>query len=178
MTPIEALWNILKSTIQVGVDINNAPIYIDSNRVQIENQYNFINTDPGLFVVLMQTSPSQQAGIQKKIIDIPLGGLQEQIIVLYRSMIAIELFSKDFSAVQQKDLMEVYLNSYISTNLQAQYNIFIAEMSQTPISLSQIEGSDRINRFRFDVSVNSSVAITNDIPYYDTNFIPQVIFNN
>ena len=178
MNPINVLWNILVATVQIGLDVNNNPIYINPARVQIENQQNFIAPTSDLMISLLQTTPSSQIGMQKNIINIPLGGLQEQVVILYRSIIGIELFSKDNSAVTQKDLLMVYLNSYISRNIQNQNSIFIAEISQNPISLSQIEGADRLNRFRFDISVNHSVAITNNIPYYDTNFIPQVIINN
>ena len=178
MNPINVLWSILVATVQVGIDINNNPIYINPTRVQIENQQNFIAPTSDLMISLLQVAPSSQIGIQKNIINVSGGGLQEQIVVLYRSIIAIELFSKDNSSVTQKDLLMAYLNSYTSRNIQAQNSIFIAEISQNPISLSQIEGADRLNRFRFEVSVNHSMAITNNIPYYDTNFTPQIIINN
>lgn len=178
MIPINALWNILLNTVQTGVDVNNDPIYIDKSRLVIENQDNFIIPSANLLILLSHRTPSEQVAKGQTFFVDNAGNMNQQIIISYRTIISIDLLSKDYSAVTQKDLLEIYLNSYTSTDLQAKYGIFIAEMTPTaPTSLSELEGADRINRFRFDVSINHSSTITYQIPYYDNNFIPQSTFN-
>lgn len=178
MTPIQALWNILINTVQIGVDINNQPIYIPQSRVQIENQDNKIIPSDGLMILLSQRAPDEQIAAGKQFFVDVDGNMNEIISLSYRSIISIDLFSKDFSAVNQKSLLMPYLFSYTSTDLQAKYGIYIAEMTPSaPSSLSELEGADRLNRFRFDVSITYSNSVTNQIPYYDNNFIPKTFIN-
>jgi hypothetical protein len=178
MAPISILRNILLAVFQTGVDVNNLPVYIAPARLQIENQQNIIAPLKDLMIVLREKSPSMQIATDKQLTDIVGGGLTETISTSYRSIITIELISQNTSALELKDNLMPYLNSYVSRDMQNANGINIAEITPTdPTSITEVEGSDRIYRFLFDVALFYAKVITFNVPYYDKNFIPQIITN-
>lgn len=167
----EHIAKLLTMIIRVGTDNMGQPIYINPNRVVLENYPNFIKPSTGLFISIYTTG-TDIYGISRKYNT--TSGFKETITENRLTKIAIEFLSKDETALVQKDYLPLYLSSYTSTNYQMENGFTIEPIQPSFFNLGRLEGADRVHRFRFEYKIFHGLSITSDIPYYDNNFNPSI----
>ena len=77
----------------------------------------------------------------------------ETLSQCFLSTFAIELYSRDNSAIELQDTLSLYLNSYKSEQMQYDYNISLGLINSSWSSLGFLEGASRLNRFRISLSM-------------------------
>ena len=167
----QKLAKIITNTLQVGTELVNevlTPVYIEPSRVVIENQSNFIVPDAGLFI-LISFERQQPYNFASEYHNFENNTkLKEVLTKNFYSTFAIELYSKDSSAIEYQEKILLYLNSFKSKQLQEEYNISIQTTNSSWTSLSFLEGASRMYRFRLSVGMYHDISIENEITYIKT----------
>lgn len=180
----QKLAKIIINTLQVGTELVNevlTPVYIEPSRVvvenqpnlivpdaAIENQLNLIVPDAGLFI-LISFERQQPYNFASEYHNFENNTkLKEVLTKNFYSTFAIELYSKDSSAIEYQEKILLYLNSFKSKQLQEEYNISIQTTNNSWTSLSFLEGASRMYRFRLSVGMYHDISIENEITYIKT----------
>tara|TARA_B100001059_G_C17837301_1_gene589118 strand:+ start:3713 stop:4246 length:534 start_codon:yes stop_codon:yes gene_type:complete len=166
MTPIKILAKIITDTFIVGNDNSGNPIYVEPLRVVIENQNQFIAPTQGILVYISHDSKTTYGVAKAYKYDEPNDEFLETIDQAFISIFAIELYSRDSSAIELQDTLLLYLNSYKSEQIQYDYNVTIAPINSSWSSLGFLEGASRLNRFRISLSMYHGKQIISNANYF------------
>jgi hypothetical protein len=94
--------------------------------------------------------------------------------MLTREEYLINVISKNDEARQRKEEVILSINSNFSKNKQELYQFKIANLSNSFLNVSELEGAGIVNRFAINISVLAYYNNTINTDYYDNNFINQI----
>jgi hypothetical protein len=66
------------------------------------------------------------------------------------------------------------LNSNFSKDQQGLYQFQIAQISNSFVNVSELEGAGMLNRYAINISLLAHYSKTMDTTYYDNNFISEI----
>jgi hypothetical protein len=164
-----------RETIKILADIIKNGMSLTDEQIFIYNQDYVIPETSGLFIVLQNLS-SNNYSTNNTFIPQPEGieGAQESITMLTREEYLINIISKNDEARQRKEEVILSINSNFSKNKQELYQFKIANLSNSFLNVSELEGAGIVNRFAINISVLAYYNNTINTDYYDNNFINQI----
>lgn len=168
MAPIKVLAKIITDTFIIGTKLENGvsvPVYIAPERVAIENQeYNLLPSS-GVSVVVIHEGRQVYSLAKNYNYNEAEEKLIENISQDSLSRFAIELTSKDISAIELQDELLMYLQSYKSETIQREYGVSLARINSSWTSLGSLEGASRLNRFRLSLAMYHGKSIASEVDY-------------
>jgi len=171
MTADQILAKIITNTLQVGTELVNevpTPVYIEPSRVVLENQEAFIAPSKGLLILISFANQQPYAFARNYQNFENNTKLKEVLTKTFYTTFAVELLSKDTSAIEYQEKLLLFLNSYKSKELQEQYNVSIQTANSSWASLSFLEGASRNYRFRIAINMYHGISIESEVPTINT----------
>jgi hypothetical protein len=158
-------------------DIIQTQMGLANGRVYEWNQKLFAPIDYDLYVILTQQSCKPFGNVNSALAS---NGSQVQQFVSMYSVIDIDIISRGPAARDQKELIEIALNSVYS---QQQQQAFAFNIGKLPISngfinLSNIDGSAIPYRYKISHAIQYFIAQINSVPYYNTFINPPTVYTN
>lgn len=139
---------------------------IANDRIFIYNQDFKVPQVKGLFIVIQYNSSEVMSNTARIVGE--EDSMKEELTLLTKENLTINLMSKDDSARLRKEEVFFALSSTFAEQQQEIYNIKIAELSSSFTNVSELEGEGMLNRFAIDISLFSWFKKENPIEFYDT----------
>lgn len=145
---------------------------LTDQQIFIYNQDFKLPETSGLFIILQYNSSANYSSTNTFIpADEGEEGAQECIATLVKEDYTINCISKNDEARQRKEEVILSLNSNFSQNRQGLYQFKLAQISNSFLNVSELEGAGMLNRYAINISLLAHYNKTLNTDYYDNNFI-------
>lgn len=158
-----------REPILIIADIIKDFLQIAANRILITNQDYNLPKDKDLFIVIQHTSSQPYSSVNRT--SPTDDGYQEEINLLTREEYIINVMSKNSDARTRKEEILLALNSVNSFEQQEKYQFNIAEISNSFINVSELEGAGMFTRYAIKIVLMAWKNKVQGIAYYDNNFV-------
>jgi len=142
-------------------DILQDQMSLTDDQIWIYNEKQDIPTDPGLHISVGQMGITP-IGNNRKFL-----GTTEKISQTYQETIAIEVFSKDTSALSALPQVLGALASTYSIQIQERYGFKISTVPTTVNDTSFLENTAIVYRLSITIRVIRAYEVTKDVEYYE-----------
>lgn len=121
----------------------------------------------GLYVVVSSLGPQKNYGAT--IDAVPTAdALVETVSINSREVIAVDLRSRDQSAIDRKEEALAWFSSSDAQAFCEQWGIKLAQIPLTFVDASRVEGAARINRQHLALPLLRTRSTSRSIPYFDS----------
>lgn len=149
-------------------DIIKNLMNISSDRIYIGNENYKLPTDTGIYIGLEQTASDGYSNTNKFIpADEGQEGAQEELTYRARESYNINIYSKDSSARSRKEEVILAFSSNFAKNKQEEFQFKLANINNSFINVSGLEGPAVISRYVINISLIAWYSIIRDTDYYD-----------
>lgn len=158
-----------REPILIIADILEDSLGLAANRVFIYEENIDLPKDKNLYIAIQHINTQPYSVTNKQ--TPTETGFQEEINLLTREEYIINVVSRNDEARTRKEEVVLALNSFKSLQQQEKYQFNIAKITSSFINVSELEGAGILKRYAIKIVILAHKTKTNDIDYYDNNFI-------